>query len=151
MTTADLVQHILNQLADVRVRYPELRFGQLIAMIGMLAEDETGQSLWDVEDGDFAAAKALVSPGENGSNVGATKEPGEPDHAGDPGGASVWYTWTAPADGVADVRLHAPDDTCDRLGHRPLAGDPSGADGLVDAHSRIQRQGESLCRSDVVL
>lgn len=26
-----------------------------------------------------------------GTNVGATKEPGEPDHAGNPGGHSVWY------------------------------------------------------------
>jgi Ca2+-binding RTX toxin-like protein len=34
-----------------------------------------------------------------GSNVGATKEPGEPDHAGNPGGHSVWYSWTAPVDG----------------------------------------------------
>lgn len=34
-------------------------------------------------------------------NVGATKEPGEPDHAGDPGGASVWYTWTPSGSGQA--------------------------------------------------
>ncbi len=32
-----------------------------------------------------------------GSNVGATKEPGEQFHAGNPGGASVWWRWTAPA------------------------------------------------------
>lgn len=31
-----------------------------------------------------------------GYNWGAGKEPGEPDHDGDPGGASVWYSWTAP-------------------------------------------------------
>ena len=31
----------------------------------------------------------------SGSNVNATKEPGEPDHAGAPGGASVWAKWTA--------------------------------------------------------
>lgn len=34
------------------------------------------------------------------SNVAATKEPGEPDHAGNPGGKSVWYQWTAPATGL---------------------------------------------------
>lgn len=35
------------------------------------------------------------------TNVEATKElPDEPDHAGEPGGASVWFTWTAPQDGV---------------------------------------------------
>jgi hypothetical protein len=39
-----------------------------------------------------------------GYNWGATKEVGEPDHAGDPGGASVWYSWTAPASGLAEFR-----------------------------------------------
>src|SRR5215471_10852318 len=34
----------------------------------------------------------------SGSNVGATKEPGEPD-PNFSGGKSVWWTWTAPADG----------------------------------------------------
>lgn len=29
----------------------------------------------------------------------ATKEPSEPNHAGDPGGKSVWWTWTAPSAG----------------------------------------------------
>ena len=28
-------------------------------------------------------------------NVAATKQPGEPNHAGNPGGASIWYRWTA--------------------------------------------------------
>lgn len=36
----------------------------------------------------------------NGSNEGATKEYGEPDHAGNKGGASVWFSWEAPADGI---------------------------------------------------
>jgi subtilase family serine protease len=35
-----------------------------------------------------------------GTNVNATKEPSEPYHAGNVGGHSVWWTWTAPADGV---------------------------------------------------
>lgn len=29
-------------------------------------------------------------------NLSATKQPGEPDHAGDPGGKSLWFCWTAP-------------------------------------------------------
>jgi hypothetical protein len=33
------------------------------------------------------------------SNVEATKQAGEPNHAGDSGGASVWYSWTAPSTG----------------------------------------------------
>ncbi|MDE0206446.1 MAG: hypothetical protein OXP66_10525 [Candidatus Tectomicrobia bacterium] len=34
------------------------------------------------------------------TNVGATKEFGEPNHAGDEGGASLWWSWTAPATGT---------------------------------------------------
>jgi hypothetical protein len=37
----------------------------------------------------------------------ATKQAGEPEHAGNPGGDSLWYSWTAPADGT--VKL----DTCE--------------------------------------
>ena len=53
---------------------------------------------------DFAAATDLSgfdpAAGEiRGTNVAASKEVGEPDHAGNPGGHSVWYTWTAPGDG----------------------------------------------------
>ncbi len=35
------------------------------------------------------------------SNVGATSDPGEPEHAGVPGGKSVWFTWTPLLSGVA--------------------------------------------------
>lgn len=40
-----------------------------------------------------------------GYNWGATKQAGEPNHAGDVGGASVWYSWTAPVSGPANIRL----------------------------------------------
>ena len=33
-----------------------MRLGQVVATVGLLAEDETGRSLWDVDDGQFAAA-----------------------------------------------------------------------------------------------
>lgn len=49
---------------------------------------------------DLAGAQLLNQPlrfRADGSNVGAGTEPGEPSHAGDPGGASVWYRWTSPA------------------------------------------------------
>ena len=38
-----------------------------------------------------------------GSNVGATKEAGEPNHAGNVGGKSVWWTWTAPSSGTVTI------------------------------------------------
>jgi hypothetical protein len=51
----------------------------------------------------FSAATSITGATGSiqGSNAGATKEPGEPDHAGDAGGHSVWYRWTAPASGTA--------------------------------------------------
>jgi hypothetical protein len=52
---------------------------------------------------DFAGAAALAGdPGTvTGSTIDATKEPDEPEHAGDSGGHSVWYRWTASRDGLA--------------------------------------------------
>ena len=48
----------------------------------------------------FAAAAELTGRSDvaEGTNEEATKELNEPNHAG-PGGASIWYRWTAPADG----------------------------------------------------
>ena len=36
----------------------------------------------------------------SGSNSGGSKESGEPIHAGNTGGASMWWSWTAPATGM---------------------------------------------------
>ncbi len=38
-----------------------------------------------------------------GSNVDATKEAGEPNHGDVSGGKSVWWTWTAPANGIVNI------------------------------------------------
>jgi hypothetical protein len=51
------------------------------------------------------AAFAFYYASANGYNWNATKEAGEPEHAGDPGGASVWYSWTAPGSGIARIGL----------------------------------------------
>ena len=47
----------------------------------------------------LSGAQALT----NGTTGGASKESGEPFHAGSSGGASVWYAWTAPASGPVTV------------------------------------------------
>jgi hypothetical protein len=44
---------------------------------------------------------ATVTAG--GTNVGSTKESGEPNHAGNVGGKSVWWTWTAPETAVYSI------------------------------------------------
>jgi len=53
----------------------------------------------------FANAQAIsgTSGSATGSTTYATKEPGEPNHAGNPGGASIWYSWTASATGTATI------------------------------------------------
>ncbi len=61
----------------------------------------------------FAAAQTLTAESLEGGtfyrvdvsgfNWNATAEPGEPVHGAGAGGASVWYSWTAPASGDADV------------------------------------------------
>ena len=44
-------QHeLITKLADLWELSPDVRFGQLLANIGFLVEDQTDQSLWDVED-----------------------------------------------------------------------------------------------------
>ncbi len=51
----------------------------------------------------FAAATSFTSTSPSplvGSNVSATKQAGEPNHAGNAGGQSVWWTFTAPSAGT---------------------------------------------------
>jgi autotransporter-associated beta strand protein len=56
---------------------------------------------------DHFAHRAVLSGSRlsnvQGSNVGATKEPGEPFHADVIGEKSVWWTWTAPASGALSL------------------------------------------------
>ena len=53
----------------------------------------------------FANRAGIGSSGGTvtGSNVNATKETGEPNHAGIAGGKSVWWTWTPSASGTATI------------------------------------------------
>lgn len=53
----------------------------------------------------FAARSTLVgeSATATGTNVGATRENGEPKHAGSTASKSVWWTWTAPRDGAVTI------------------------------------------------
>ena len=44
-------QHeLIEKLAELQQLSPDVRFGQLLANLGFLVEDQTDQSLWDVED-----------------------------------------------------------------------------------------------------
>ncbi len=53
----------------------------------------------------FANAQPLSgqTSAVTGSNIAATKEPNEPNHHGNAGGASVWYKWQAPTEGTVTI------------------------------------------------
>ncbi len=53
----------------------------------------------------FASATTLTgsTTSANGTNVNATKETGEPNHGGDAGGKSVWWSWMAPSSGTVVI------------------------------------------------
>jgi hypothetical protein len=47
-------QHeLIEKLADLCELSPDVRFGQLLANLGFLVEDQTDRSLWDVEDSEL--------------------------------------------------------------------------------------------------
>ncbi len=76
----------------------------LVAIVGLAAATTS----WAQPLNDFFVGSQIITGTAGtaqGSNVLATAEPGEPDHADNPGGpyASVWYQWTAAKDGVEEV------------------------------------------------
>src|ERR687888_145135 len=65
----------------------------------------------DVPENDaFADAIALrtASGSFDTNNTGATKEPGEPNHAGNVGGHSLWFRWHAPRAGTVTMETRGP-------------------------------------------
>lgn len=68
-------------------------------------EAETVSGTQAPANDNFANAQELTGANAtaNGTNNGATKENGEPNHAGNVGGKSVWYKWTPQAGGNATI------------------------------------------------
>jgi hypothetical protein len=79
------------------------RAGLLLALV-LVGESGVGAGALAPTDS-FAGSTVLagISPSDAGSNETATREPGEPTHAGNGGGASVWWRWTAPASGWVTI------------------------------------------------
>ncbi len=92
-----------------------------------------------VANDDFVDATTLtaVSGTLAGSTVGADKEPGEPNHAGNGGGHSVWYRFTAAADGTATV------DTCSAASFDTLLGVYTGTE--VAQLTEVAANDDSSC------
>jgi alpha-tubulin suppressor-like RCC1 family protein len=74
----------------------------VVNAFGADTSSDVALTLYPVPAND-AFANSIALPGVTnaafGTNVGATKEPGEPNHVGNPGGRSVWWSWTSPTNG----------------------------------------------------
>jgi hypothetical protein len=61
---------------------------------------------WDVPPNDYFTNRTVItnnSAVKFGTNFFATKESGEPNHANNQGGKSLWWRWTAPTNGVLQL------------------------------------------------
>jgi hypothetical protein len=72
-------------------------------------------SLWvettaDIPSNDFFTNRTALTGSlpiiEVANNTFATKEPGEPNHAGNVGGNSLWWSWTPLTNGIASINTY---------------------------------------------
>jgi hypothetical protein len=79
-----------------------IRIGSAVALVVASAALAGASGALAVPGNDMFVSPVIMS-GEvghvEGTTYGATKDVGEPDHADEPGGASVWFSWTAPRSG----------------------------------------------------
>ncbi len=56
MTSRDLKQEILRALSELVEHTPDVRFGQLIANLSVIARGPTPEAVWDMEDDELLEA-----------------------------------------------------------------------------------------------
>lgn len=124
--TSMATPHVSGALALLAARYPTDSYTGLISRL-LNGTDPISALTGKARAGRLNLAKALVSTNappvvrpandnlasaagvtgtswtRTGSSVNATAETGEPSHAGQAPGFSIWYTWTAPASGAATI------------------------------------------------
>ena len=121
--TSQASPHVAGAVAVLRAAFPVESLAQTLARM-----TSTGAAITDPRNGivkprlnlldaarpandPFAGAVLLSGPSgsASGSSLLATPEAGEPQHAGNPGGHSVWWRWTAPAAGQVSLDTHGSD------------------------------------------
>ena len=56
MTNVELKREILRSLSDLVEHTPDVRFGQLIANLAVIARGPTPEAVWDMEDDELLEA-----------------------------------------------------------------------------------------------
>ena len=153
-----LVQVAANDDADAGTPTSRLVLNATAGQTYHIAVDgkngEFGSIVFEIStppDNDAFADSAPFIDFDTGSSVGASKENLEPLHGGDPGGKSVWWTWTAPTSAVFTLTTDGSDfDTL--LGVYQgsevtnlviLAGDDDDGPGLTSLLSFTAQEGET--------
>jgi hypothetical protein len=140
-------------------RYSEVAFDFVGGTRYLIAVDGPGglQSSFSLSlegapaNDDFAAAQSIVGSLPRtvyGTSRRAGKQPGEPEHAGRAGGASVWYSWAPAEDGIGVI------SACGQFGGQPpllgvytgadvadlteVAADAGGGDGCYEGSSEVE-------------
>ena len=121
--TSMAAPHVVGVLSLMAAQYPTDNYRQLINRLLRSVDHKAAFAGKVHSGGRLNLATALANPSSRpfnddfaeratlvGANVLArdanqfgTRETGEPNHAGQTGGASLWWTWTAPASGQVNI------------------------------------------------
>ncbi|MGP8200491.1 MAG: beta strand repeat-containing protein [Limisphaerales bacterium] len=93
IATIEIAAEQLNGRAGTPTNLLVDKFGDAVDLTGTATPEHYRPQDGGGETGGYTLSQSF-------STVGATKEEGEPNHAGQPGGASYWYSYTAPTNGT---------------------------------------------------
>jgi hypothetical protein len=118
--TSQAAPHVAGAYAVLKAAFPAETMDQIAARL-----TSTGTSVTDHRNGivkprlnlpaaigppvndPFAARIPLAGPGQiTGTTINASREAGEPIHAGNAGGRSAWWSWTPAESGVTIIDTH---------------------------------------------
>jgi uncharacterized repeat protein (TIGR01451 family) len=121
--TSQAAPHVAGAVAVLRAAYPSETLDQTVTRL-----TSSGVSITDTRNGinlikpRLNLSAAITPPANNmlanrvplggdsgqvtGNNLNATKETGEPSHANNAGGKSVWWSWTPSVSGRASFDTH---------------------------------------------
>lgn len=97
----DTADQTIARMTSTGVMVTDARNGVVTPRINLLSASRPANDVF---------AKRIVLTGNSGTILGysvlATKESGEPNHAGNGGGASVWWKWVSPGEGQMTLDTH---------------------------------------------